>query len=343
VAHNNCKDTAGWQDCWKEGVDHWEAGGDVPALVGLIQKISDWLFGSPSDEDREIVEEYYKEACSVTYGCDYPADMADHDEGDLIGTMAGDIEGTEAGGTPAGDMAGSLEEPLITTPDTDISLYEYWKIGYLTSTVDSNGLVKDNNFTLNYGTYIILVGDGDIYDAATFKGNVGTRGETSLESALSSIDPYLVGSMLTDEELDGISSFQIRQQLLDHTEIEYFIVNWAYGDTYRPGFGQYDMAGTQYAITYHGDKGPIKDAYRLTKGIAGFEASLEEFVADIVNSVIGTVPTITEPVLNFKKVKKKKISFEDLSTFEQLESGVAVGTVAATTSTAASTTTTTGY
>jgi hypothetical protein len=101
------------------------------------------------------------------------------------------------------------------------------------------------------------------------------------------------------------------------------------------------MEPEEYTITYHGDKGPIKDTYKLTSGITGFNKGLEEFVGDMINSVIGTVPSITEPVLNFKKVKKKKISSKDLSTFEQLESGVAVGTVAATTSTAASTTTTT--
>ena len=134
------------------------------------------------DMSNSEAEQFFKDKCATFAGCvdeeeSEPLPSTDTGDGeDLIGTMAGDIEGTEAGGTPAGDMAGSLEEPLITTPDTDISLYEYWKIGYLTSTVDSNGLVKDNNFTLNYGTYIILVGDGDIYDAATFKGNVGTRG-----------------------------------------------------------------------------------------------------------------------------------------------------------------------
>ena len=263
------------------------------------------------------------------------------------------------GGGPKGrtteDTAESAESQTVEseTSDLDIPLFEYWKIGYLTSTTDSNGLVLDNNFNLNYGTYIYLDADGNIYDAATFKGNVATRDDVTIEVDPDAVDSNLDTSILTDEELSGISSFKIEETLLSHAESEYFIVGWAYGSTARPEFeytvisgmaGEAGSVGDEYTITYHADKGPIKDTYKLTSGITGFNKGLEGFVDNMINSVIGTVPSITEPVLNFKKVKKKKISSKDLSTFEQLESGVAVGTVAATTSTAASTTTTTtGY
>ena len=252
--------------------------------------------------------------------------------------------GYKAAGTTTEDSAESAETQTVEseTSDLDIPLFEYWKIGYLTSTTDSNGLVLDNNFNLNYGTYIYLDADGNIYDAATFKGNVATRDDVTIEVDPDAVDSNLDTGILTDEELSGISSFRIEETLLSHAEGEYFIVEWAYGSTARPEFdGGTRMSPDEYTITYHGDKGPIKDTYKLTSGITGFNKGLEEFVGDMINSVIGTVPSITEPVLNFKKVKKKKISSKDLSTFEQLESGVAVGTVAATTSTAASTTTTT--
>ena len=238
----NCSDQTGFEACWKTAYTLTVAGPLWitlwPALVALGftdvgKEILDW--------SNSEVQEYFKKECAHFLDCSYPdrdedtpADTGDGE--DLIGTMAGDIEGTEAGGTPAGDMAGSLEEPLITTPDTDISLYEYWKIGYLTSTIDSNGLVLDNNFNLNYGTYIYLDADGNIYDAATFKGNVATRDDVTIEVDPDAVDSNIDTSILTDEELSGISSFKIEETLLSHTESEYFIVGWAYGSTARPEF-----------------------------------------------------------------------------------------------------------
>jgi len=249
-------------------------------------------------------------------------------------------EGAAGSGADIEDAEGQTVEDVTT--DIDTPLYEYWKIGYLTSTIDSNGLVLDNNFNLNYGTYIYLDADGNIYDAATFKGNVATRDDVTIEVDPDAVDSNIDTSILTDEELSGISSFKIEETLLSHAESEYFIVGWAYGSTARPEF-EYafisGVAGDEYTITYHADKGPIKDTYKLTSGITGFNKGLEEFVDNMINSVVGTVPSITEPVLNFKKVKKKKISSKDLSTFKQLESGVAAGTSTA----ASTTTTTTGY
>ena len=274
-----------------------------------------------------------------------PGDTEGKEKGETVEERlrTGTGNGAKKGAGPAAADAPDPEEEsaVIQESDVDIPLFEYWKIGYLTSTIDSNGLVLDNNFNLNYGTYIYLDADGNIYDAATFKGNVATRDDVTIEVDPDAVDSNLDTSILTDEELSGISSFKIEETLLSHAEGEYFIVEWTYGSTARPEFAGDRMSGDEYTITYHGDKGPIKDTYKLTSGITGFNKGLEEFVSDMINSVIGTVPSITEPVLNFKKVKKKKISSKDLSTFEQLESGVAVGTVAATTSTAASTTTTT--
>ena len=141
--------------------------------------------------------------------------------------------GPQKGAGPAAADAPDPEEEsaVIQESDVDIPLFEYWKIGYLTSTIDSNGLVLDNNFNLNYGTYIYLDADGNIYDAATFKGNVATRDDVTIEVDPDAVDSNLDTSILTDEELSGISSFKIEETLLSHAEGEYFIVEWTYGST----------------------------------------------------------------------------------------------------------------
>jgi len=304
-----------------------------PALVTLgftdvVEEMLDW---SLTD-----VKVYFKTKCAARLGCSYP-----DEEGEAVEETA-DADADE-------DLYGTMvDEPTGTLPVADEAspLYEYWNIGYATATTDAtSGLVVENNFSLNYGTYIILDADGNIYDAATFKGNVGTRADTAAEAGISSINPNLDASILTNEELSGISSFEIREVLRDNTDDDYFIVSWAYGDTARPEFSLTSTTdGNYYDVQWNGDKKPIKAAYKLAtkSGIKGFKEGYENLVISTINSIIGTGTTITDPVFNFKKRKRKKIDSAELTMFKELESGATADTTAATTTTT-TTTTTSGY
>jgi len=314
MSHNNCKDIDAWKTCWEEGVidyiylKYTAAGLEAP--------------GGQSDQMKEIEAEQ-KAACAIEYDCDYPAIKS---PGEHVVAVAG-------------DPADADPIPSDYVADEASPLYEYWNIGYLTAdSFDSNGLVNENNFNLNYGTYIVLDADGNIYDAATFKGNVGTPAATAAEAGISSIDSNLDASMLTDEELSGISSFEIREILRDDTDDDYFIVSWAYGDTARPEFSLGDpktahAESTIYDVSYNGDKKPIKDTYKLASksGINGFKEGYENLVSDIINSVIDTTPSTTDPIFSFKKLRRKKIDCTELTIFKELESGTVTATTVATT------------
>ena len=325
--------------CWNRASKDWIAGTKEFSGIEWLDNLLGLDTLLTAAQTAEI-EDYFKAECATTYGCDYPAimDEADHDSDEEDdATVMGDMT----------DVDQQVEEGTSDFVSDEIApLYEYWNIGYATATTDAtSGLVVENNFSLNYGTYIILDADGNIYDAATFKGNVGTRADTAAEAGISSINPNLDASILTNEELSGISSFEIREVLRDNTDDDYFIVSWAYGDTARPEFSLTSTTdGNYYDVQWNGDKKPIKAAYKLAtkSGIKGFKEGYENLVISTINSIIGTGTTITDPVFNFKKRKRKKIDCVELTIFKELESGATADTTAATTTTT-TTTTTSGY
>jgi len=225
--------------------------------------------------------------------------------------------------------------------------YENWAIGYMMPTLDSDGsgLIESNKMNLEFGTYLQFDGDGNIYDAATLKNvfdpvtgeAIDGAFESDVTEFLEEIDPNLDESILTDLDLSGITPLKISQILDGGTVDEYFVVDWSYGDTARPSFTFYwtgTSSGNQYYfVSYNGDKAPIKDKFQVKGG--AISEGHENLISDMITTMIGGIPDVSEPTFNFKKVKKRKINFEDLSVFGQTESDA--------TADIATTTTTTSY
>ena len=243
--------------------------------------------------------------------------------------------------------------------------YESWQIGYPNSSFDSDGLISGINFNFTWGTYVQFDDDDNIYTSEkSLKQESGESRETSYATFGESlqdvaekgtydddeippewtVDPNLDTDVLLDSNLSGISPLRVVAIDPDGQEEEYFVVDWAYGDTSRPSFYAEGVEGRDrdavyYDVEYNGDEeAAIEDLFR--RG-ADFSANHASLISSIVTASATTVPTF-----NFKKLKRKKIDYTELTMFEELESGtIADTTVAPTTTTSAetSTTTTSGY
>ena len=251
--------------------------------------------------------------------------------------------------------------------------YESWKIGYPNSSFDSDGLISGINFNFTWGTYVQFDDDDNIYTSEkSLAQESGEKRETSYATFGESLqdigkegyvisdtstyddddtppewtaDPNLDTGVLLDSNLRGISPLKIVAIDIDGQEEEYFVVDWAYGDTSRPSFYAEGVEGRDreavyYDIEYNGDEeAAIKDL---------FHHDYEDFApnhASLISSLVG-VTAAAERSISFKKFKRKKLDCTAITMFKEPESGViADATVATATATAgaAPTTTTTGY